>query len=577
MWRAIQDKAGNIITFPYSTALECGTLSCVSVKSGNSHSAAVLLSIGGYGDEDDILGMYYTKIKVAEAQKEMSLQYVGESTRKSPWHEFHRDQILVCSIDGNCILCGNKETQDQVGAYTPTDPVDVLRVEGHTSVVVDSSQCAHPKCHCSLEDAILKQASRFLTVANSNLCGAVIDISNTVILFGGMNGEYELSNEMQYIRIASVQYGEPMKRAHIETNIVLIDIRVPQKGFGPSPRYRHAAVVQNGYHYVFGGDIDDSPQQGTTDSSTLYRVCLADGVWETLPSPCEATYHPWEKALLSNNSRSHSLASLNVLDSEHLILIGGDDFNGTSGADNVGLENSSWMSRATTFLFQRVYFAVKNALGKWLAVKYLTKISHCAVYNTRCHRWFPAWYRKGPPSGVQWTEVNGHVSLSDANGTVMWCFGKRNSIHTESLDEPACDARRSLTNGWSDSIDDRFTGDQCGEMHCISLVGREEPSMWEWIHSSSWIKLFSKRREKFVFDYTRKLMGGREPVPRGLYMAAECLAHVKIENPGNREYAETNIRESSIPVDIMLVMGGNRRHPDETIGAACWYLTMDSQ
>ena len=139
----------------FFTSVEGNTLSFL----GDS-----FLALGGYGDDDSLLGMFRADVRI--------------------------------STNGTVVA----RSHDWADVPSPPE----LFLEGHTAVV-DS-------------------------------------LSKTVLVFGGMNGDYEKSGALH-----TIGYGGVGGVWDVTCNVACI-------GRSPAPRSRHAACTTSTHMYIFGGD-----------------------------------------------------------------------------------------------------------------------------------------------------------------------------------------------------------------------------------------------------------------------------------------------------------------------------------
>ena len=559
------DDAGAPLQFPFSTMVESSTLSIVS-HSNTKESLHYLVSIGGYGDDDDLLGGHFLPICVQESNQN-SLKLTQNETIQvqalQHWKVIEDDNSVFISFSGKCLKCSYSDTikrENFVESSTDSDfnSMRFVKLEGHTSATITSSDLPNLCCGCSrktvIEECIREKVKSKSVRGEAYTC----DFTDPIILFGGQNEDYEKNASAHILQIVTVKCAGTFRSAPQPMTFFLVDKHLPNFGSVPPPVYRHSAAYHTNHLYVFGGDSDAEHTENETVDSVFYRYNIKTSLWEMLPSPFDSVvaFHGRAKLIESNNisrRKKHALSTLSVLDDATLVLLGGYDFDDSS----IEKPSASYAKQESILvsLFQRCqsfFYCFRKAL------RFETRpVPMCASFSIDDRKWSPL-FSKPSSSDPPFTNVNGHVAFNCYTlftSSVYWCAGKKNASQSDSMSY----AHSKILFETSNEIDDAFTGDQHGELYCLyrerttsmkSIMQR----LQSWLLGSNLMNVY-----RYVVYRVTKL---GKCIPQGLYMPAGCNLDVtKI----NRNFSEENSQS------IFFVMGGNRRHPDEMQGNVCWF------
>ena len=526
MWQTVKDRFDAPVQFPYSASVEGSTLSVVEPRGDMDNATRYLVSIGGYGDDDEWLSVFALPISVLADESCV--------VADAPW-------IAIDDLNGifrapSKEVCREDLRSSLSDASSTLEPsvTKFLCVEGHTAVVIDKDIHSHRLTDC-YEDIHNKVRTRLTAQGHSpqNLCLRLFD---KILVFGGMNDSYEKSNEMKSVQLIEVTFKSAKSGDSEKSLFFFLERCAVQRGDGPPPVYRHAAAYCEDSMYVFGGDVDDRSPSDTG----FYRFCFSENAWETLESPGEAFVLP-QHAKLSPN---HTLATLSVIDKSHIMLIGGYDFDASSHREKK-VQQSGLVLLTLNLIYrtvQRVFRKVQSAFSR-------QPIPLCAQYNTETKQWTSI-YLSSSARQIPMTDVNGHAGFIGDKGRIYWCGGKKNAyVCAESQDI-------GTTDTTSGDIDAAFTGDQHGEVYCLQA---DTPrSLLERLSNRLGLNYFSQA----TFEYSVHQSNDEACAPRGLYMPASCTL-----------FCNQGKYRSSRGTSIFFLMGGNRRHFDEAVGNVCWYFS----
>ena len=371
----VENESSGAKLFPEDTHVESSTLNVLQITDSTSalpgeisSFSCLILSIGGYGD-DEILGSYYITASVSILAQQDSTNPCSSLDWCSPARVLKFEKLTQWSSvpwkSEKDEHCGIRKDCKKLGSE--------LLLEGHTACKV--GQYGKTTCNTKYNPS---------TSCNENVLR--LFLTQNIVIFGGMDENYSMKNDLNLITITCGCNDPVQSSLHF-----VLKPKISQYGRVPCPRYRHAACATETHMFVFGGECESS--DGLSDFYTLHCFDLESFIWSNIELPTFVRQNIFSKDTLELDIQEYVSCSISRLTKSELLILGG-----------------------------------VNTSNRNSAAQLINGIPLCFIYDMENMIWsLPQLAESQPISQIiQATHRNGHISVACGQGWVAWMGGKTN-------------------------------------------------------------------------------------------------------------------------------------------------------